>query len=125
MSDCVCCSQGCPKDGAVAHKGERWCQQCQKDGCTKPRLESKEIRKIVIEGPRGRALVTRLFKAKFRVLSLSTTDPARIFVYEFDAEALKDYLDGNGEHAEYVLAIEPLDKRMLDLVGRPNPEGSH
>jgi len=38
MSDCVCCAQGCPKDGVVAHKGDRWCQQCQKDGCAKPRL---------------------------------------------------------------------------------------
>lgn len=38
MSDCVCCSQGCPKDGAVAHEGDRWCQQCQKDGCPQPRL---------------------------------------------------------------------------------------
>lgn len=38
MSDCVCCSQSCPKDGAIAREGDRWCQQCQKDGCTIPRL---------------------------------------------------------------------------------------
>lgn len=38
MSDCVCCDQGHPKSGATAKQGERWCQQCQKDGCPQPAL---------------------------------------------------------------------------------------
>lgn len=51
MNDCVCCSQGCPKDGAVAHEGDRWCQQCQKDGCPQPRLVPgpKELKRLMEE----------------------------------------------------------------------------
>lgn len=38
MSDCVCCKGG--HENVVAKEGDRWCQQCQKDGCPQPKLEA-------------------------------------------------------------------------------------
>lgn len=33
---CVCCSQGCPPAGARAKEGDRFCRQCQMEGCPAP-----------------------------------------------------------------------------------------
>lgn len=54
MTVCVCCAQGHPNGGAVAHEGDRWCQQCQKDGCAQPKLETGTEK--VARGFWGRAL---------------------------------------------------------------------
>lgn len=42
MTTCVCCSQGCPVDGAVANEEDHFCQQCQKDGCPWPKIVPTE-----------------------------------------------------------------------------------
>jgi hypothetical protein len=50
VSICVCCSQGCPKDGAVAQEGDRWCRQCQMDGCPQPKLPPQKVKVESQEG---------------------------------------------------------------------------
>ena len=44
---CVCCAQGCPPGGAIAKEGDRWCHQCQKDGCPQPKLPPEKPKKKV------------------------------------------------------------------------------
>jgi hypothetical protein len=36
-SECVCCRGG--HQNVTAQKGDRWCRQCQKDGCSQPKLK--------------------------------------------------------------------------------------
>jgi hypothetical protein len=45
MSDCVCCQHDHKE--YLAEIGDRWCQQCQKDGCRQPTL--KEVGAFVKE----------------------------------------------------------------------------
>lgn len=79
--------------------------------------KSKELVKtIVVDGP-SRTLVDRLHATKFRILTLvCLVENPTVNVYEMDADAMKDWFEGYNEHAEYVLAIEPIDKSVLEFT---------
>ena len=53
MTDCVCCRQGHKDVRAV--EGDRWCQQCQKDGCHQPAFTSTAAISVEMERDRLRA----------------------------------------------------------------------
>jgi hypothetical protein len=37
MPECVCCRS--EHNDVVAVEGDRWCRQCQKDGCPQPKIQ--------------------------------------------------------------------------------------
>jgi len=39
MSNCVCCQQN--HENVLANETDRWCRQCQMDGCPQPKIKLK------------------------------------------------------------------------------------
>lgn len=49
MDVCVCCHGN--HENVTAKPGDRWCQQCQMDGCPQPKLEKDAVSAVIVPLP--------------------------------------------------------------------------
>jgi len=74
------------------------------------------IKRIALDGSSD-ALVGRLHSTRFRIVTLVLlgSNP-ELNVYEMNAEDMKEWIEEYEHYGEYILAVEPLDNAVLQLV---------